>query len=130
VEALEPGCRGEVATGALRLGFGGPGDLGLEMLASPTSWGQSGLAMPLSERDREILDLEGSWWTHMGSKSTQIRELGMSPSQYYTVLRRLAGSADALEHAPLVVRRLQRQQAERRRDRFEGRAAQPHPPRR
>jgi hypothetical protein len=101
-----------------------------EMLASPLQAGQSERTMPLTKRDREILDLEGSWWTKTFPKGSQIRDLGLSRSQYYAVLRRLADSSDALEHAPLVVRRLRRQQSERRRDRFEGRAAQPHRPRR
>jgi Protein of unknown function (DUF3263) len=100
------------------------------MLASPLQARQSELTMPLTERDREILDLEGSWWTKTTPKGSQIQELGLSRSQYYSVLRRLADSPEALEHAPMVVRRLRRQQAERRRDRFEGRAAQPHRPRR
>ncbi len=100
------------------------------MLASPLSDGQSERTMPLSERDRKILDLEGSWWTKVNPKGSQIRELGLSRSQYYAALRKLAVSSDALEHAPLVVRRLRRQQSERRRDRFEGHAVQPHRPRR
>ncbi len=107
-----------------------PEKLDSGMLASPRPEGQSERTMPLTERDRKILDLEGSWWTLRDPKGSQIREIGLSRSQYYAALRRLAGSADALEHAPLVVRRLRRQQSERRRDRFEGRAAQPHRPRR
>ncbi len=107
-----------------------PGNLDPRMLASLLVDGQSERTMPLTERDRKILDLEGSWWTIRCPKASQIRELGMSRSQYYAALRRLAGSVDALEHAPLVVRRLRRQQSERRRDRFEGRAVQPHRPRR
>jgi uncharacterized protein YjiS (DUF1127 family) len=100
------------------------------MLASGASAGQSSCKMPLSERDRKILELEGSWWTKMRSKGAQIDDLGLSRSQYYSVLRRLADSTDALDQAPLVVRRVRRQLAERRRDRFEGPAVQPHRPRR
>jgi hypothetical protein len=100
------------------------------MLASGASDRQSSCKMPLSERDRKILELEGSWWTKTGSKGAQIDDLGLSRSQYYAVLRRLAESPDALEIAPLVIRRTRRQLAERRRDRFEGPAVQPHRPRR
>jgi hypothetical protein len=100
------------------------------MLDSALRGGQSERTMPLTERDRKILDLEGSWWTSVCSKGSQIRDLGLSRSQYYSVLRRLVHSADALDHSPLVVRRLRRQQLDRRRDRFEGHAAQPHRPRR
>jgi hypothetical protein len=100
------------------------------MLASGASDGQSSCKMPLTERDRKILDLEGSWWTKVGSKGAQIDDLGLSRSQYYAVIRRLAESSEALEQAPLLVRRIRRQLAERRRDRFEGPAVQPHRPRR
>jgi len=100
------------------------------MLDSGLRGRQCERTMPLTDRDRKILDLEGSWWTSVCSKGSQIQDLGLSRSQYYSVLRRLVHSADALDHAPLVVRRLRRQQLERRRDRFEGHAAQPHRPRR
>ena len=63
-------------------------------------------------------------------KGSQIRDLGLSRSQYYAVLRRLAGVGRRAGARTLVVRRLRRQQSERRRDRFEGRAVQPHRPRR
>jgi uncharacterized protein YjiS (DUF1127 family) len=99
------------------------------MLASVDPARQAELKMPLSERDRKILDLEGSWWTKRLSKGSQIDDLGLSRSQYYAVLRRLAGSADALAQSPLVVRRIRRQQSERRRDRYEGPVVQPDRPR-
>jgi Protein of unknown function (DUF3263) len=100
------------------------------MLASALHAGQSEHTMPLSERDRKILDLEGSWWTHERSKGEQMSELGLSRSLYYSTLKKLADSADAIEYSPLVVRRLRREQADRRRDRFEGPAVQPNRPRR
>jgi Protein of unknown function (DUF3263) len=86
--------------------------------------------MGLSERDREILEFEESWWAHPGSKASAIRErLGISPTQYYRRLGELVESSDAMAHAPLLVRRLRLRRRQRRRDRFEG-AAQPHDPRR
>ncbi|HXX91673.1 MAG TPA: DUF3263 domain-containing protein [Acidimicrobiales bacterium] len=86
--------------------------------------------MSLSERDRKILDFEESWWAHPGSKATAIRErLAMSPTRYYRILGELVESPEAMEHAPLLVRRLRLRRRERRRDRFEG-AVQPHNPRR
>jgi hypothetical protein len=85
--------------------------------------------MPLTDTDRDILALEESWWTRPGSKGATIRErLGMSPAWYYRRLAELIDLPEAREHAPLVVRRLQRRRAQRRRDRFEG-AAVPHQPR-
>jgi Protein of unknown function (DUF3263) len=100
------------------------------MLDSGFRAGQSETEMPLSERDRKILDLEGSWWINKRSKGSQIDDLGVSRSQYYAVLRRLASSTEAKAQSPLVVMRIRRQQSDRRRDRYEGPAVQPHGPRR
>jgi hypothetical protein len=85
--------------------------------------------MTLTDADREILDFEQSWWTRPGSKAGTIRKhLGISPAVYYRRLAELIDLPAALEHAPLLVRRLQRRRAQRRKDRFEG-AALPHQPR-
>lgn len=63
----------------------------------------------LSERDRGVLDFEGSWWLHPGSKDAAIKDaLGMSATRYYQAIRRLMDDPAALEYAPLTVRRLQR----------------------
>ncbi|HTS14721.1 MAG TPA: DUF3263 domain-containing protein [Candidatus Sulfotelmatobacter sp.] len=86
--------------------------------------------MGLSDRDRDILAFEESWWVTPGSKGDAIRNrLGMSPTQYYRHLGGLVESSEALEHWPLLIRRLRLRRMQRRRDRFEG-AAQPHDPRR
>ncbi|HET9692157.1 MAG TPA: DUF3263 domain-containing protein [Acidimicrobiales bacterium] len=78
--------------------------------------------MPLSDRDRAILDIERSWWTEDGSKSSVIRDrLGLSPTRYYQVLSALIDAPDAEAYDPLVVRRLRRLRDHRRRARFEGR---------
>lgn len=74
----------------------------------------------LSERDRAVLDFEGSWWLYPGPKDRAIPEyLGMSSTRYYQALRRLIDDAAALSYAPLTVRRLQRM----RRNRLEQLAA-------
>jgi len=84
--------------------------------------------MALSERDREILAFEESWWTRPEKKAIAIRRrIGISPTQYYRQLGELVDSGRANEHFPLLVRRLRRQRAERRRGRFEGVAEQQHP---
>ncbi len=81
--------------------------------------------MGLTEREKAILDFEQRWRTLPGPKEQAIRErLAMSPTQYYALLGRLVDSPDALDHDPLVVRRLRRQRDHRRRARFEGRAAE------
>ncbi len=80
--------------------------------------------MPLSERDRAVLDLERSWWTLDGSKEDAIRNrLDLSPTRYYQVLNGLLESSEAIAYDPLVVHRLRRRRDRRRRARYEGRTA-------
>ncbi len=68
----------------------------------------------LGERDRRVLDFEGSWWTYPGPKDRAVRDyLGMSATRYYQALRRLMDDDDAQRYAPLVVRRLRRMRRER-----------------
>ncbi|WP_353113947.1 DUF3263 domain-containing protein [Microbacterium sp.] len=63
----------------------------------------------LTDRDRAILALEAAWPRHGGAKEERIRsELGMSPARYYQLLGRLIDTEQALEHDPLLVRRLRR----------------------
>ena len=79
--------------------------------------------MPLSDRERRLLDFERSWWLEAGAKADQIRRrLGVSPTSYYARLRRLVEQLDALEYDPLLVRRLRRRDDERRRTRYEASA--------
>ena len=80
--------------------------------------------MPLSERDRAVLDFERSWWTHAGPKESAIRQrLQLSATRYYEVLNGLLESPDAIAYDPLVVHRLRRRRELRRRARYEGRSA-------
>lgn len=73
---------------------------------------------PLSERDREILDLEKQWWKHAGAKEVVIRDrFDLTLTGYYRVLGGLLDDPAALEAEPLLVKRLRRQRAERRRRR-------------
>ncbi|MDQ3980758.1 MAG: DUF3263 domain-containing protein [Actinomycetota bacterium] len=83
--------------------------------------------MGLSDRDRAILDFERSWWMEPGSKATAIRQrLQLSPARYYQVLAGLIASGEAMAYDPLLVHRLRRLQARRRRARLQGGwAAQP-----
>lgn len=63
----------------------------------------------LTDRDRAILALEADWPRHGGAKEEVIRTtLGMSPARYYQLLGRLIDTEQALEHDPLLVRRLRR----------------------
>lgn len=80
--------------------------------------------MPLSERDRAILEFEGSWWTVPGPKEAAIKaRLGLSPSRYREILGGLIDSAEAESISPLLIRRLRRDRDRRRRARFQGRPA-------
>ena len=76
--------------------------------------------MPLSERERAILDFERGWWTEDGVKDLLLRErFNCSADDYYAELNRLLDRPEALEHDPLVVRRLQRARERRRRLRLD-----------
>jgi hypothetical protein len=71
--------------------------------------------MTLTDRDRDVLDVERDWWLFSPSKRQAIHErLGLSPGAYYGVLRRLAGSPEAFAYDPLVVHRVQRRLVRRR----------------
>jgi hypothetical protein len=77
--------------------------------------------VPLSDEDHAILSFEASWWLFTGPKSVAIRhDLGLSASTYYRRLAGLIDDPDALAADPLLVRRLRRDRAERRRTRHTG----------
>ncbi|BDV31309.1 DUF3263 domain-containing protein [Microbacterium terricola] len=76
--------------------------------------------MPLSDRDRAILAFETEWTRHAGAKEEAIRaQLSLSPARYYQLLGRLIETADALEHDPMLVKRLRRIRDARARTRLE-----------
>ncbi|MDA8046664.1 MAG: DUF3263 domain-containing protein [Actinomycetota bacterium] len=78
--------------------------------------------MGLSERERAILDFEGSWWTEPGPKEAAIKaRLGLSASRYREILSGLIDSPEAQGAAPLLIRRLRKERDRRRRARYEGR---------
>ena len=78
--------------------------------------------MALTDRDRAILDFERSWWTEAGPKDTAIRErFELSGTRYYQLLNELIDDPEALDHDPLLIRRLRRVRDRRRRARVEGR---------
>jgi len=75
-------------------------------------------AGPLGERDRGVLAFERQWWRHAGAKEEAIRrEFGVGPTAYYQLLSRLLDDPAALAYDPMLVKRLQRQRASRRRRR-------------
>jgi hypothetical protein len=77
----------------------------------------------LTQRDRDILDFERSWWSATAPKDVQIRErFELSATRYYQVLGEMLDTDDAVAYDPLVVKRLRRQRDRRRRARLEPRA--------
>lgn len=80
--------------------------------------------MALTDRDRAILDFEGSWWSEPGSKADAIRvRFELSATRYYELLSEILADPEALEHDPLVVRRIRRERERRRRERYQPRPA-------
>lgn len=73
----------------------------------------------LDHRAREILDFEREWWRVPGPKERAVRErFGLSAARYYQLLNRLIDTPEALRYDPMLVRRLRRLRAARRRRRF------------
>jgi Protein of unknown function (DUF3263) len=99
--------------------------------ASPTKPGAGpapdvGSPGPLGEREQGVLAFERHWWRHAGAKEEAIRrQFGVGPTAYYQLLSRLIDDPAAMAHDPMLVKRLQRQRASRRRRR--GRRLGPHP---
>ena len=76
--------------------------------------------MALTQRDRDILDFERSWWTATSPKDVQFRErFELSTTRYHQVLNEMLDTEEAMAYDPLVVRRLHRQRDRRRRARLE-----------
>lgn len=72
----------------------------------------------LSRHEAEMLAFERQWWRRPGAKETAIREqFAMSPTRYYQMLNGLVDRPDALAADPVLVRRLRRLRAARRRNR-------------
>lgn len=63
----------------------------------------------LTDTETQILDLERAWWKYPGVKETRVRDLfDLSMTRYYAVLNHLIDQPAALEHDPMLVRRLRR----------------------
>ena len=82
------------------------------------------VAVTLTDHEQAVLDFERSWWTEDGVKEVLIEErLEMTSSRYYQVLNELLDRPDALDHDPMVVRRLRRLRDRKRRARLDAAAA-------
>ncbi|MDQ4028347.1 MAG: DUF3263 domain-containing protein [Actinomycetota bacterium] len=72
----------------------------------------------LNDRDIEVLDFERSWWKHAGVKEQAIRErFNMSATRYYQLLNELLENPAAMDHDPILVKRLKRLRMYRQRQR-------------
>ena len=72
----------------------------------------------LTDRDIEVLDFERSWWKHAGVKEQAIRErFDMSATRYYQLLNELLENPAAMDHDPILVKRLKRLRMYRQRQR-------------
>jgi hypothetical protein len=84
--------------------------------------------MSFDDGDRALLDFEEVWWKSSGTKAAAIRRrFHISPSTYYRRLGAVIDAPEALEHAPMVVRRLLRRRRVLRKHRFEGATGSGHP---
>jgi hypothetical protein len=81
------------------------------------------VAVTLTDHEQAVLDFERSWWTEDGVKEMLIEErLEMTSRRYYQVLNELLDRPDALDHDPMVVRRLRRLRDRKRRARLDAAA--------
>lgn len=76
----------------------------------------------LADEDAAILDFEEDWFTSAVPKEQAIMErFGTSATRYYQRLNLLIDMPSALEHKPLLVKRLRRLRAQRQAARSAGR---------
>jgi Protein of unknown function (DUF3263) len=80
----------------------------------------------LTDRQRELLDFERTWWQFDDSRDKLIRaRFGCGPDEYDAELDQVLEHPGAMRHDPLVVRRFQRRRLRRRRVLNEGPEATP-----
>lgn len=83
-------------------------------------------ASQLSEHERALIDFEREWWRLGSRKDVGIRaRFEISASSYYRALHALVDRAEAMQYDSLTVLRLRKRRERARRDRIEGRRADP-----
>lgn len=81
-------------------------------------WEAGAAGVELTRQEREILAFERQWWQYAGAKERAIRELfSMSSTRYYQLLNRLLDTERALRADPMLVKRLRKTRAIRKRKR-------------
>ena len=84
------------------------------------------IATPLNAHERALIDFERTWWQLGTRKDVGIRtRFDMSASTYYRALHTLIDRPEALAYDALTVLRLRKRREQVRRDRIEGRRADP-----
>ena len=82
--------------------------------------------MDLTDAERLLLDFEREWWQLGTRKDVGIRNrFDMSASSYYRALHGLVDRSEAMQYDALTVLRLRKRREQVRRDRIEGRRADP-----
>lgn len=83
-------------------------------------------ASQLSDHERALIDFEREWWRLGSRKDVGIRaRFEISASSYYRALHALVDRAEAMQYDSLTVLRLRKRRERARRDRIEGRRADP-----
>jgi hypothetical protein len=96
------------------------------MLVFRARTGQDRALMTLTDAQRSLIDFERDWWQLPASKTSEIQtRFGFSSSSYYRALYALVDLPDAEAYDPLTVRRVRRRREQSRRERIEGRRADP-----
>ena len=89
-------------------------------------WTGHAAPVALSKMEMSLIEFERTWWAEDDSKETIIRErFDLSTTRYYDLLSDLVDSDEAYRFDPLVIHRLRRRRANRRRARFESRYQTP-----
>ena len=72
----------------------------------------------LTQQEKEMLDFERTWWKHAGVKEQAIKDrFDVSATRYYQLLNELLEKPAALQHDPILVKRLKRLRLYRQRQR-------------
>lgn len=82
--------------------------------------------MVLNSRHKEMLEFEDLFWSRGGSlnKNKEIEErFHLTPVRYYQLLNVIVDQPEAKEYRPLLVKRIDRMKASRRRGRIKDRTA-------
>jgi hypothetical protein len=74
----------------------------------------------LTDRQRDVLAFERTWWQFDKSREQIRARFGCSPDEYDAELDQVLELPGAMHHDPLVVRRFQRRRLLRRRTLIEG----------